>query len=99
MKNTTVCPCPNINCPNHGNCINSTSRHLRINSLNYCAFYSILPELEKAEEASPDSASAKIIQNRIERQSSAYFKWMKKHGISEESAELLREQKSKLSKH
>ena len=73
-KSQNTCPCPNLDCPNHGNCKNCTSRHLRIGKLNYCGFYSILPELEKAINSDPDSPTAQIIQNRIERQTKAYSK-------------------------
>jgi len=99
MRTKNVCPCPNLVCPNHGDCVNCTSRHLRIGTLNYCGFYSILNELEKAVEASADSPSAQIIQNRIDRQTSAYLKCMEEHGLLEKSIRLLREQKSQLSKH
>ena len=97
MLKKNVCPCPNLGCPNHGNCMNCTSRHLRIGSLNYCAFYSILPELEKAVEVSEESPSAKVIRNRIERQTKAYFEKMKRFNISEDKLDHLRIEKSKVS--
>jgi len=99
MRTKNVCPCPKLDCPNHGDCTNCTSRHLRIGTLNYCAFYSILPELEKAVEASAGSPSAQIIKHRIERQTKAYLKSIEKHELSEKTLACLREKKSKLSKH
>lgn len=99
MEKCNTCPCPNLDCPNHGNCINCTSRHLKIKTLNYCGFYSILPLLKDVIEVSPDSESAKKVSALIEKQSKAYTKLMKIHSISEESQELFRIIKSELSKH
>ncbi len=99
MNEEQICPCPNLECPNHGDCRNCTSRHLRIHSLNYCAFYSIMHELEGAVNASPDSPGAIIINQRIQRQTNAYLKYMNKHGLSEEYLRRLRIEKSKLSEH
>lgn len=99
MKINNLCPCPNLDCPNHGNCEDCASRHLRIGTLNYCAFYAILPELEEAVNASPDSPSAQIIKNRIERQTNAYLKCMEKHGLSEEDQDKLRDDKMRMSAH
>jgi hypothetical protein len=99
MQTTNICPCPNLECPNHGDCENCTSRHLRIRSLNYCAFYSILNELEGVINAEPDSLSAQMIRKRIERQTNTYLRNMKEHGLSEENRHALRMEKTKLSKH
>lgn len=99
MEKKTVCPCPNLKCPNHGDCENCSSRHLRIGSLNYCAFYAILPELEAAVKADPDSPAAKIIQNRIDQQMKAYAKRMYENNLTENSQRALRLKKSKLSNH
>ena len=99
MRAYNICPCPNLECPNHGDCRNCTSRHLRIGTLNYCGFYSILNELEEAVNAEPGSLSAQIIRKRIERQTNAYLKNMKKHCLSEENQHTLRIEKSKLSMH
>ena len=99
MNAEKICPCPNLECPNHGDCRNCTSRHLRIRSLNYCAFYAIAHELEEAVYASPQSQSAQMILRRIERQTNAYLKCMKKHGLSEEHQHMLRIEKSELSEH
>lgn len=77
IEKKNICPCPNLTCSNHGNCKNCTSRHLRIGSLNYCAFYSILPELEEVVNADPNSLSAKMVKKRIERQMNSYKKYAK----------------------
>ena len=97
MENENVCPCPNLECPNHGNCKNCASRHLKIGTLNYCAFYSILPELEEAVKASPNSPSAQIIKNRIKRQTEAYIKLMDKNCLTEEVQSNMRIKKSNVS--
>ena len=94
-----TCPCPNLECPNHGVCEDCTSRHLRKGTLNYCGFYSILPELEAAVAADPDSPAAAIIRQRIERQCGAYEKLKEQHGISEKQQTQKRNEKSKYSNH
>lgn len=99
LEKSNICPCPNLECPNNGNCKNCTSRHLKIGTLNYCGFYSILPILEESIEASPNSLSAQKIKNLVERQSLAYVKLMDKHCISEEKQNELRIEKSKVSAH
>jgi len=99
MNDENICPCPNLECPNHGDCSKCTSRHLRIRSLNYCAFFAIEQELEGAVNASPHSPAAQIIKKRLERQTKAYQKCMKKHCLSEEYQHILRIEKSKLSEH
>jgi hypothetical protein len=99
LEKLNICPCPNQECPNHGNCKDCTSRHLKIGTLNYCSFYSILPVLEEAIKVSPNSPSAQKIKNLVERQTLAYMKLMDKHCISEENQAELRLEKSKVSAH
>lgn len=99
IESKNVCPCPNLKCPIHGNCENCTSRHLRIGSLNYCAFYSILPELLEAIKVSPESKSAKVIRHRVKRQTNTYLSHMKQHFISEANLSQLRMEKIKVSEH
>ncbi len=99
MNKEHICACPNLDCPNHGNCENCTSRHLRIGTLNYCGFYAILPELEAAVAAAPDSPSADAIRARIDRQTGAYRALMEKHGISEAEQEQKRTERSNYSDH
>ena len=61
MEMKDICPCVRIDCPNHGNCENCTSRHLKRGSVNYCAFYTILPALQEAIGLSPESPTAQKI--------------------------------------
>ena len=99
MEKTNICPCVNLNCANHGNCKDCTSRHLKKGTLNYCGFYSVLPVLEEAVAASPDSESAKKINALIERQTDAYKKLMETHCLTEEGQVNLRLKKSELSSY
>lgn len=99
MGKTNICPCPNLECPNHGNCTNCTSRHLRMGFLNYCGFHSILPFLEEVSEVSSDSLSAQKVEDMVKRQSQAYLKLMEKHNITEEKQCELRTAKSLVSDH
>lgn len=99
MKTHNTCPCPNLSCPNHNDCSNCTSRHLRIGSLNYCAFYSFLNKMEEAIKASHDSPTSLIIKNQIDKQTKHYARCMKKYGISIKQSGELRIKKSKQSNH
>ncbi|PLX25312.1 MAG: hypothetical protein C0599_00745 [Salinivirgaceae bacterium] len=72
---------------------------MRIGKLNYCGFYSILPELEKAINSDPDSPTAQIIQNRIERQTKAYSKRKNQFDLTENMAQELRAKKSEESEY
>jgi len=86
-----ICPCPNLDCPNHGLCDKCISRHLRAGYLNFCAFHSILPALQQTINADPESLSAKTLTALVGNQLRAYGKLMEKYGISKESqAQLLR---------
>ena len=84
MEMKEICPCVNIDCPNHGICENCTSRHLRKGSLNYCAFYTVLPELQEAIKASPESPTAKKLTSMIEARLETYSKLTAKHGLTEQ---------------
>jgi len=99
MENLNACPCPNLKCPNHGNCANCTSRHLRIGTLNYCGFQAILPFLKEVSEISSDSSCSQKIKSMIDRHTNAYAKAMKEHSISEDQQNELRARKANLSKH
>lgn len=87
MDMKEICPCPNLDCPNHGFCDKCTSRHLRGSFLNCCSFYTILPTLKEAIDASPESPTAKNLASLIGDRLQAYEKLMEKHGISKESHE------------
>jgi hypothetical protein len=79
-----ICPCVNLECPNHGNCEKCTSRHLHKGFLNFCGFHTILPVLQEAIDASPESPTAKKLADLIGKTSGVYDKLMEKHGISKE---------------
>ena len=57
-----ICPCVNLECPNHGNCEKCTSRHLNKGFLNFCGFHTILPLLQEAIDASPDIGNITVQQ-------------------------------------
>ena len=85
-----ICPCVNLECPNHGICEKCTSRHLRLGFLNFCGFHTILPFLQEAIDASPESPTAKKLADLISKTSGTYDKLREKHGISKkDKAELL----------
>ena len=84
-----ICPCVNLDCPNHGICEKCTSRHLHKGSLNYCAFYTVLPELQKAIEASPESPTARKLTSMIETRLENYGKLTAKHGLAKQKQERL----------
>lgn len=89
MEIKEICPCVNLDCPNHGNCENCTSRHLNKGFLNYCAFYTVLPELQEAIAASPESQTARKLASMIENRLETYGKLTEKHGLSKEGQERL----------
>ena len=90
MEMKDICPCVNLDCPNHGKCENCTSRHLNKGSLNYCGFYTVLPELQEAIKASPESPTAQKLASMIDTRLEAYSKFKAKHGLTEEGQEQLR---------
>ena len=92
MDMKEICPCVNIDCPNHGNCEKCTSRHLRKGNLNYCGFYTVLPELQEAIKASPESPTAQKLAVMIEKRLETYDKLTAKHGLN------IREQEQLLKK-
>ena len=84
MNIEEICPCPNMDCPNHGNCEDCTSRHLRLGNLNFCAFQNVLPALVEAIDAAPESETARKLQTFIDNKQQAYTKLMDKHDLSVE---------------
>ena len=66
MDMKEICPCPKLDCPNRGFCDKCNSRHLHGSFLNCCAFYSILPTLQEAIDASPESHTAKKLTTLVE---------------------------------
>jgi hypothetical protein len=89
MEMKDICPCVKLDCPNHGNCQKCTSRHLKIRSLNYCAFYSVLSELQEAIAASPESPTAKRLASMTESRIATYGKLMEKHALSQKGQDKL----------
>ncbi|RJQ57791.1 MAG: hypothetical protein C4530_11870 [Desulfobacteraceae bacterium] len=89
MEMKDICPCVNLDCPNHGKCENCTSRHLNKGSLNYCAFYTVLPQLQEAVNASPESPAARKLAAMIETRLETYDKLMAKHGLTKQGQALL----------
>ena len=89
MNMEEICPCVNIGCPNHGKCENCISRHLSKGALNYCGFYTVLPTLQEAIKASPDSPTAQKLASMIDNQLKAYSKLAEKHGLTESGQEQL----------
>lgn len=89
MGKKEICPCVNLHCLNHGNCEKCTSAHLKQRSLHYCAFYSVLSELQEAIDASPESPTAKKLAPMLEGKLAMYAKRMGKYGLSREGQEAL----------
>jgi hypothetical protein len=99
MTRTKPCPCPNLDCPNHGVCEDCTSRHLKIGTLNYCGFYAILPSLNEAVACAPDSDSARSLDALIRKQTKAYGTLMEKHGLTDDGQGELKSAAARFSKH
>ena len=89
MEMKDICPCVNLDCPNFGNCEKCTSRHLKKGSLNYCAFYTVLPDLQEAIAASPESPTAQLLASMTAKRLASYGKTMEKRGLSKEGQEQL----------
>jgi hypothetical protein len=89
MDMKAICPCPNLACPNHGYCDKCTSRHTRLGYLNYCAFQTLLPAIQKVIDGNPDSPAAKDLKGLIGAQLGAYEGLMETHGLSKENQDKL----------
>lgn len=87
MDMKEICPCHNLDCPNHGYCDKCISRHLNKGSLNYCGFHTFLPTLQEAIAASPESPAAKKLTLLIGNTLETYGKLMEKHGLTRERQE------------
>jgi len=79
-----ICPCPNVKCPNRGNCAKCISRHLNRGYLNYCSFHTVLPMLRKVCEADPASQTAKQLSELLDKTLDTYDKLMKHNGVTSE---------------
>ena len=94
-----ICPCPKLNCPNHGLCDKCTSRHARKGFLNYCSFHTILPTIRQAIDESPESPTAKKMEALISAQLNAYEKLMNDHELSREHQKKLFKKVTEFSDH
>ncbi len=89
MEMKAICPCPNLTCPNFGQCDKCTSRHLRKGFLSYCAFHTILPTLQEVVAEDPESPAAKKLDGLLKAQLQAYEKLMQTHGLTRERQDAL----------
>lgn len=89
MTMQDICPCPNMDCPNHGYCDRCTSRHLRNGSLNYCGLHTFLPTLRDAIESEPESLTAEKLSEVLEKTAKVHRALMEKHGLTEETRQNL----------
>jgi hypothetical protein len=94
-----ICPCPNLTCPNHGDCEKCISRHVRLGFLNYCAFHTILPTIKQVIDDDPESPTAKKLNDLIQAQLQAYEKLMNDHGLSRENQNSLLKKVAEYSDH
>jgi hypothetical protein len=94
-----ICPCPKLNCPNHGDCEKCISRHVRKGFLNYCAFHTLLPTLNQVIAEAPDSPVAKKLDGLLKAQLQAYEKLMNDHGLTQEGQDGLLKKVAEYSDH
>ena len=99
MDLNEICPCPNLNCPNHGYCDKCNSRHVRIGYLNYCAFQTLLPAIRQVIDDDPESPAGKKLDALIGAQLQAYKKLMQEHGLTQENQDRLLKKVSEYSDH
>ncbi len=99
MDMKEICPCPNLNCPNHGDCAKCNSRHTRLGYLNYCAFHTLLPTIQQVIDSAPESPTAKKLDGLIGLQLQAYEKLMNEHGLSKENQDSLLKKVAQYSDH
>ena len=99
MTQQSICPCPNLSCPNHGHCDRCTSRHARLGYLNYCAFHTILPTVRQVIAEDPESKAAKKLDALIAPQLEAYRRLMEAHQVSRDDQDRLFESVKAYSDH
>ena len=92
MTIAEICPCVNVGCPNHGKCDQCISRHMRLGTLNYCSLYTILPVLQKAIEADPESPAADVLRGIVDKRLEVNAELAEKNGLLDENLEDLRKQ-------
>lgn len=91
-----VCLCPNLDCKNQLDCVKCTSSHLSKQSLNACGFFAIKSFLEDAVNKSPDSPTALMLKEMIDKQMNNYKSKMEKFGWAEGEQEKRIERMKKL---
>jgi len=79
-----ICPCPNLTCPNHGDCARCTSSHIRKGYLSYCAFHTVLPALRDVLAEDAESPTAQKLNGLIQPQLDAYDKLKAEYGLAQE---------------
>ncbi len=99
MDMNEICPCPKLSCPNHGYCDKCISRHVRKGFLNYCSFHTLLPTINKVIDETPESPTAKMLDELIKGQLQAYEKSMNEYGLSQENQNRLFKKVSEYSDH
>ena len=97
MTIAEICPCVNVGCPNHGQCDKCISRHMRLGTLNYCSLYTILPVLQEAIAADPESPAAAVIRGIVDKRLELNAELAKKNDLSEENLEELRKRMTEYS--
>jgi len=85
-----ICPCVNVGCPNHGQCDKCISRHMRLGTLNYCSLYTLLPVLQEAIDADPESPAADVIRGIVDKRLEVNAELASKNGLTDEELEDLR---------
>ena len=95
----TICPCPNLNCPNHGDCEKCTSRHVRKGFLNYCSFHTWLPTMQAVVDKDPTSPASRQLAGLLDAQLEAYGKLMDEHGLTPAGQEKLLSKVAQFSDH
>jgi hypothetical protein len=83
-KITHQCPCPKITCPRNGKCPKCTSHHLQEGKPNCCSFYAVLPILEEAISQSPETPTAKSLEEFIAKRKKRYAHLCEENGITAE---------------
>ena len=81
-KTKEVCPCPNLECGNKGNCYACTTAHLARKSPNGCGFYMIKDFLLQVAAADPQSKAGQMAKQFVDDREGKYAETMKKFNLS-----------------
>jgi len=63
---------------------------MRLGTLNYCSFYTLLPVLQKAIAADPESPAADVLREVVDERLKGMDDLARKNNLSEESRSDLR---------